>query len=399
MHKTLDALRRESEFLARIRRDIHAHPELAYEEFRTAEIVADLLRQWDIEVTENIAGTGVVGTLLCGSGQRSIGLTADMDALPMSEKNVFAHRSRMPGKMHGCGHDGHTVMLLGAAQHLARSRHFDGTVHFIFRPAEENNAGALQMIEEGVFARFPCDAIFGMHNVPNLPESAIGTRAGAITAGTTQIAIKVTGKGGHSARPHLAIDPIAISAQIISAAQLLVSRFNDPMKPVVLSITQIHGGISSSVIPESVSMTGTLRTFSTVLAEAIKNDLVSIVNNICAMFGAHGEVRYEDGYPPSVCSAAEVAIALEAGRELLGDEAVFDDIEPTMAGDDFSYMLQVCPGAFVFIGNGDGHHRGDAEGMGPCLVHNPWFDFNDALLPVGASYWLTLVERFFGSSV
>lgn len=398
MHKTLSALRSESGFLAKIRHDLHAHPELSYEEVRTSGIVAKLLREWGIEVTENIARTGVVGTLRSGGGKRSIGITADMDALPMEEKNVFEHRSRIPGKMHGCGHDGHTVMLLGAAQHLARTRNFDGTVHFIFRPAEERGAGALKMIEEGVFSRFPCDAVFGMHNVPNLPEGAIGTRAGAITAGTTQIRIEVIGKGGHAARPHLAIDPIAISAQIISAAQLLVSRFSDPTEPVILSITQILGGVSSTVIPESVSMSGTLRTFSTVSAESVKRGLSSVVDGICAVFGARGEVRFEDGYPPSICSSAEAALAVDVGRALLGDEAAFDDIEPTMAGDDFSYMLQACPGAFVFIGNGDGHHRGSADGMGPCLVHNPWFDFNDALLPVGASYWVALVERFLESS-
>ncbi|GAB3625969.1 amidohydrolase [Pandoraea terrae] len=394
MHNIIERIAERADFLAGLRRDIHAHPELGYEEIRTAGMVAKLLRDWGIEVTEGIAGTGVVGTLRSGKGRKSIGLTADMDALPIEEKNIFPHRSRIPGKMHGCGHDGHTAMLLGAAEYLSRTRCFDGTVHFIFRPAEEGGAGALRMIEEGLFSRFPCDAVFGMHNVPNLPEGAIGTRAGPITAGTTEVSVEIRGKGGHAARPHLAVDPVAIAAHVVTAAQLLVSRFSNPLAPVVLSITQIEGGSSPTIIPESVTMHGTIRTFSEASESALKDGLVSVVNHACAMFGATGKVHFNPGYPPSVCAREATALALDVGRSLLGDAAVFADIEPTMAGDDFSYLLSACPGAFLFIGNGNGHHRGTAEGMGPCLVHNPWFDFNDALLPVGAAYWAHLAETF-----
>lgn len=258
MHPLLNALHDEAAWLTQIRQDIHAHPELGYEEFRTADIVAQTLRASGIEVATSIAGTGVVGTLRAGSGSRAIGLTADMDALPMDERNVFAHRSRYRGKMHGCGHDGHTVMLLGAARHLARARNFDGVVHFIFRPAEEGGAGALKMLDEDLFGRFPCDAIFGMHNVANLPEGALGTRAGAITAGTTTIEIGVTGKGAHAARPHLAVDPVAIAAQIVTATAALPAQLGSPGEPVVLAITQIAGGTSPTIIPESVTMRGTL---------------------------------------------------------------------------------------------------------------------------------------------
>lgn len=397
MHDVIKRMTERRDFLTSLRQDIHAHPELAFEEIRTSGIVAELLRGWGLDVTEGVGRTGVVGTLRSGTRTGSIGLTADMDALPMVEKNIFPYRSRSPGKMHGCGHDGHTVMLLGAAEYLAETREFDGTVHFIFRPAEEAGAGALRMIDEGLFSRFPCDAVFGMHNVPSLPEGSIGSRVGPITAGITGIQIHINGKGGHAARPHLAVDPITIAAQIISAAQLLVSRFSDPLEPVVLSITCIEGGNSSTIIPEVVTMGGTLRTFSVASGAAIKQGLTALVENICSAFGATGSVEFLEGYPPSICAREETSLALDVGRALLGGEAVFADIEPTMAGDDFSYMLQKCPGAFLFIGNGDGHHRGAAEGMGPCLVHNPWFDFNDALLPVGAAYWVRLAETFLRS--
>ncbi|VWC64158.1 Amidohydrolase [Burkholderia lata] len=397
MHPLLNTLHEDAASLTQLRRDIHAHPELGYEEVRTAGIVARTLRDAGLDVVTSVAGTGVVGTLRAGSGTQSIGLTADMDALPMRERNVFAHRSRHDGKMHGCGHDGHTAMLLGAARHLARTRRFDGTVHFIFRPAEEGGAGALRMLDEGLLERFPCDAIFGMHNVATLPEGAIGTRVGAITACTTVIDIEVTGKGAHAARPHLAIDPVTVAAQIVLAATALPTQVGSPDEPIVLSITQIAGGDSPTVIPESVRMRGTLRTFSLDATHAAKLRLASRVDGICAAYGARATVRFDDGYPPTVCSPAETALAVEVGRALLGQDAVFADIAPTMAGDDFAYLLQRRPGAFLFIGNGNGEHRGEADGMGPCIVHNPWFDFNDALLPVGAGYWVALVERYLAS--
>ena len=394
MKPLLDDLQKDAALLTRIRRDLHEHPELGYEEVRTAGIVATTLREAGLDVATSIAGTGVVGTLRCGHSNRSIGLTADMDALPMEEKNVFGHRSRNPGRMHACGHDGHTTMLLGAALYLARTRNFDGTVHFIFRPSEENCAGAPKMLQEGLFERFPCDAIYGMHNVANLPQGTLGTRVGGITAGTTVIDIEVKGVGAHAARPHLAIDPIGVAAEIVTAVKGLSAQLGAGEDPVVLVITQISGGSSEATIPEIVNMRGTLRTFSVSVAQAAKERLTALVEKICADHGAKAVVGFRDECPPSICTEPEVGIAVETGLALLGSNAFFPDIEPTMAGDDLSFMLERRPGAFIFIGNGDGEHRGAAEGMGPCIVHNSWFDFNDALLPVGAAYWAALAERY-----
>jgi amidohydrolase len=381
--------------LTAIRRDLHAHPELGYEERRTAAIVADKLTEWGLEVHRGVAKTGVVGTLRRGTSTRALGLSADMDALPLDELNGFAHRSTVTGKMHGCGHDGHTTMLLGAAQYLARYGQFDGVVHFIFRPAEEGGGGALAMMEAGLFERFRCDAVFGMHNVPNLPQGTIGSRVGAITAAVSSFSIVVRGTAGHVARPHYAVDPIIAAAQLVSAMQALVSRFSDPGESVVVSVSRFHAGAErSNVIPQEAVIDGSIRTFSIEARDRVERCLATMVRDIPAAFQAHGELKIDHGYPPAICAEGPTRLALDVARRVLGEDGVAENIAPTMAADDFSYMLQECPGAFLFIGNGDGSHRGDQVGMGPCVVHNPWFDFNDAILPVGASYWSALTETF-----
>lgn len=384
----------QGDALTALRRDLHAHPELSYEEVRTAGVVAEFLRACGLSVTTGVGGTGVVGQLRKGSGQRRIGLTAEMDALPLSESNRFAHRSRVPGKMHACGHDGHTVMLLGAAQHLAAHGHFDGTVNFFFRPAEEQGAGALAMLDDGLFERFACDEIYGIHNIPNIPAGHIGSRVGAITAATARFRIHVTGRGGHSARPHLAVDPIVVGAHIVTALQALVSRMSNPLEPLSLGIARIEAGRpgAGSIIPQSAELEGSLRCYSDAAADKLMQDMRHMVEHTAQAFQAQAELNVEFGYPASVCASGPVQAALRVADSLLGQHAVVRELEPTMAADDFSYMLQRCPGAFLFLGNGTGEHRGDWEGMGPCVVHNPWFDFNDALLPLGASFWSALVQ-------
>ncbi|MQQ99698.1 M20 aminoacylase family protein [Glaciimonas soli] len=395
----ISEIQKELDALTAIRRDIHAHPELGYEEFRTSKIVADKLISWGLEVHCGIAKTGVVGTLKRGTSERSIGLSADMDALPLTEMNTFQHQSNAPGKMHACGHDGHTTMLLGAAQYLAQHGKFDGVVHFIFRPAEEGGGGALKMIEEGVFERFPCDAIFGMHNVPNIPEFAIAGRVGAITASVSTFSILISGKGGHAARPHLTIDPIVVAAQLVMAIQTLVSRFTDPSESTVVSITKIQAsGGNTSTIPQDAIIEGTIRTYSNKALARIEECLKAMAQDIPSAFQARGILELRHGYPASICTETETRLALDVAKRLFGMNGVIENIEPTMAGDDFSYMLQVCPGAMLFIGNGDGAHRGEQAGMGPCVVHNPWFDFNDAILPVGASYWAKLAETYLSAN-
>jgi hippurate hydrolase len=385
----------QSQALTALRRDIHAHPELSYQEVRTAGVVAQFLRACGLEVTTGVGRTGVVGQLRRGNGKRALGLTAEMDALPLGEANRFAHRSKTPGKMHAGGHDGHTVMLLGAAQHLAAHGRFDGTVNFFFRPAEEHGAGARAMLDDGLFERFPCDEIYGIHNVPHIPAGHIGSRTGAVTATTASFHIQVTGKGGHTARPHLAVDPIVVSSHIVSALQALVSRMSDPLQPIALGISRIEAGQPElgSIIPETAELEGSLRCYSDTAAARLMEDMRHMVEHVAQAFRARAELQPQFGYPASVCARQPVEAALAVAENLLGKERVVRDVEPTMAADDFSYMLQRCPGAFLFLGNGDGKHRGDWEGMGPCVVHNPWYDFNDELLPLGASFWSALVQE------
>jgi amidohydrolase len=378
--------------LEAIRRDLHAHPELCYEEQRTSDVVAARLADWGIPVVRGLGGTGVVGIIKNGTSHRAIGLRADMDALPMQELNTFDHASRHPGKMHACGHDGHTAMLLGAAHYLSRHRNFDGTVYLIFQPAEEGGAGARRMIEDGLFEQFPMEAVYGMHNWPGLPAGSFGVIPGPMMASSNEFRVVVKGKGAHAAQPHRGIDPVMVAVQIAQAWQTIVSREKNPLETAVLSITQIHAGSATNVIPDEAVMIGTVRTFSTEVLDLIERRMEQMANGIAAGFNAGVDFGFKRNYPPLVNHPEQTAFAVEAMRAVVGNANVNLAVEPTMGAEDFAFMLQAKPGCYVFIGNGDGEHRPGGHGLGPCQLHNGSYDFNDQLLPIGASYWVKLVE-------
>jgi amidohydrolase len=366
------------------RHDIHAHPETAFEEHRTANIVAQALETMGIVVHRGLAGTGVVGTLKNGDGP-SIALRADLDALNMQELGSHAHKSTCNGKMHGCGHDGHTAMLLGAAEHLSRHKPFKGTVYFIFQPAEENEGGGRKMVDAGLFSLFPADAVYGMHNFPNLPRGRFGIRTGTMSAYLDTFEISITGKGCHGALPDTGTDSIVIAAQLVNALQTIVSRRIAATESAVISVTQIHGGDTWNVIPENVVLRGTVRT----LDAAIQNRVETMMGQVCAGVaqtgGARIELDYRHGYPGVVNTANETAAAVAAAASLVGGEQVDAGIKPMMGSEDFSFMLQQRPGAYIGIG------AGESENDPP--VHNPYYDFNDAILPLGAAYWVALVKQ------
>ena len=378
--------------LQQIRRDLHAHPELCYEEQRTADVVAACLAEWGIEVVRGLGVTGVVGIIRNGSSGRAIGLRADMDALPMHEVNGFAHASRHAGKMHACGHDGHTAMLLGAAHHLAASRNFDGTVYLVFQPAEEGGAGARRMIDDGLFEQFPMEAIYGMHNWPGMEAGAFGVVAGPMMASSNEFRVVVKGKGGHAAQPHKGIDPVMVAVQIAQGWQTIISREKNPLDTAVLSITQIHAGSATNVIPDEAVMIGTVRTFTNEVLDLIERRMEEMAAHIAAGFQASVEFGFKRNYPPLVNHPAQTAFAVEAMRAVAGVDKVDTAVEPTMGAEDFAFMLQAKPGCYVFIGNGEGAHRAGGHGLGPCQLHNASYDFNDNLLPIGASYWVRLAE-------
>lgn len=367
------------------RRDFHAHPEIAFEEHRTAQIVAEKLESFGIEVETGLAGTGVVGTLKKGTGNRSIGLRADLDALLINEANDFEHKSKTPGKMHACGHDGHTTMLLGAAKYLAEKGDFDGTITFIFQPAEENEGGGKVMIDDGLFDKYPVESVFGMHNIPGMPVGTFAMKSGPIMASFDIFNLKIIGKGGHAAMPHTAIDPIIIGTKIVDAYQSIVSRYIDPQEPVVLSVTQFHGGDAYNVIPNEIEMKGTVRCFSSKVQESIENQMEQITSSICSAYGADYELGYERRYPATINTADEVTISEKVAKNISGDEMVHTSPTPSMGSEDFAFMLQERPGSYIWIGNGDGE--------GSCMLHNPGYDFNDEILPIGATYWVNMAEE------
>jgi len=378
--------------LEAIRRDLHAHPELCYEEHRTADVIAARLADWGIPVVRGLGGTGVVGIIKNGNSSRAIGLRADMDALPMQELNTFDHASRHPGKMHACGHDGHTAMLLGAAHYLSRHRNFDGTVYLIFQPAEEGGAGARRMIDDGLFDQFPMEAVYGMHNWPGLATGSFGVIPGPMMASSNEFRVVVKGKGAHAAQPHRGIDPVMVAVQIAQAWQTIISREKNPLETAVLSITQIHAGSATNVIPDEAVMIGTVRTFSTSVLDLIEQRMSDMANGIAAAFNASVDFGFKRNYPPLINHPEQTAFAIEAMRAVVGAANVNTEVEPTMGAEDFAFMLQEKPGCYVFIGNGDGEHRAGGHGLGPCQLHNGSYDFNDQLLPIGASYWVRLVE-------
>ncbi|MBI1206349.1 MAG: amidohydrolase [Azospirillum sp.] len=366
------------------RRDLHAHPEIGFEEVRTSAFVAGKLAEFGIEVHRGLARTGVVGVLRGKREGGAIGLRADMDALPMQEENEFAHASRHPGKMHGCGHDGHTTMLLGAARYLAETRNFAGTVHFIFQPAEEGLGGGRLMVEEGLFESFPCQQVFGMHNWPDMPVGTFGVHSSAVMAAADRFEIVVAGKGGHAAMPHHTIDPVVVAAQIVTALQSLVSRTTDPVDTAVVSITTIHGGTTFNVIPREVVLTGTARAFRPATRDHLEAGIARIAQAIAAAHGAQAAVDYRRCYPPTINHADEANLAARVAAEVVGAGNVSLDPQPSMGAEDFAFMLERKPGCYVWLGQGSGPNS--------CMVHNPRYDFNDEVLPIGASYWAALVE-------
>ncbi|RZL92368.1 MAG: amidohydrolase [Variovorax sp.] len=379
-----------------IRRDIHAHPELGFEEHRTSEKVAQLLAEWGIEVHRGIAGTGLVGVLRQGTGRRSIGLRADMDALPLHEANDFAHKSTHAGRMHACGHDGHTTMLLAAAWHLAqKGSRFDGTVNFIFQPAEEmGKAGAKKMIEDGLFDRFPCDAVFALHNFPVGEVGRFALNEGALMASSNTYKVTMRGRGTHASMPHTGIDPVGAVVALAQALQTLVPRTIASTERALLAVTQLQGSDAPNVIPDLATVGGTVRTFSISALDRIEERLRTLAQGIAQAHECTAEVSFIRASPPVVNHKAEAQFAAAVMREVVGEDMVTDDFPAVMGAEDFSHMLLARPGCYAFLGNGDGDHRLDGHGPGPCIIHNTSFDFNDEIIPIGASYFVKLVERW-----
>ena len=373
------------------RHDIHRHPELAFEEQRTAARVAGLLEEFGLEVHTGVGNTGVVGVLKKGNSERMLGLRADMDALKIQEQNSFEYRSVNDGKMHACGHDGHTAMLLGAAQHLARDGDFDGSVVFIFQPAEEHGEGARAMIADGLFERFPVDAVYAIHNFPSLETGKFAVRAGSIMAAEDNFDITVNGVGHHAAMPHLGKDAIVIGAEIVTAMQTLVSRSLDPLDSAVVSFTEFVTNGTVNVVPGQVLLKGDTRSLTIKVQEHIEETMERIVSGICAAHGASYEFSYRHNFIPTVNTPAEAEIAATVASAIVGADNVVGDSRPVMTSEDFCYMLQARPGAYILLGNG-------VEGIGGCSLHNPAYDFNDEILCIGADFWVMLVETQLASS-
>ena len=374
------------DFLTQIRHQLHRHPELSFKEVATAELVALRLGEWGYEVTRNIGGHGVVGRLRQGEGTRSVSLRADMDALPILEENSSAHASKNAGVMHACGHDGHTTMLLGAARQLAKTRHFSGTVNLVFQPAEEagRDSGAQCMIADGLFERFPCDAIFGLHNHPGYPVGTFMFGSGPFMSASDRVFITVKGRGGHAARPHLTVDPILIAGSLVMALQSVVSRNIDPTQTAILTIGSLNAGMASNVIPECASMGLSVRSFNPEVRDRLQERITDLVTQHVHGYGGSVEINYERGCPVLVNSVAETAFALQVATELVGAEHTVSPFGPVTGSEDFAYYLQHRPGCFLRLGNGESS----------AMVHNARYDFNDQNLTVGAAYWTRLAERF-----
>ena len=386
--KVIESIRRHHAELTAVRRDIHAHPELAFEESRTSALVAEKLAALGIEVHRGLARTGVVGMIKGkADSPRSIGLRADMDCLPMHETNSFAHKSQTPGRMHACGHDGHTTMLLGAARYLAETRNFAGTVYLVFQPAEEGGGGAQVMMKDGLFRRFPADEVYALHNYPGLPAGKMAVRAGAMMAATDEVKISIKGTGGHGAFPHLAVDPVVVAAHVITALQTIASRNVEPVDAVVVSICSLATSQigAFNVIPDAVNLVGTVRTFKPGTRDLAERRVKAICSKVAEAFGASAGIEYTRGYPATVNTPRESQFAAQVGERVFGPGNVITDFDPVMGGEDFSYMLQEKPGAYVFLGQGGGPNS--------CFLHNPGYDFNDEVIPLGAGYLAALVEE------
>ena len=394
--KVVDSIVADAAAIAAVRRDIHAHPELCFQEVRTADVIAAQLTEWGIPIHRGLGTTGVVGIVhgrdggACG---RAVGLRADIDALPMQEFNTFAHASKHQGRMHACGHDGHTAMLLAAAQYFSKHRDFDGTVYLIFQPAEEGGGGAREMIKDGLFERFPMQAVFGMHNWPGMPAGSFAVSPGPVMASSNEFKITIRGKGSHGAMPHMGIDPVPVACQMVQAFQNIISRNKKPIEAGVISVTMIHAGEATNVVPDSCELQGTVRTFSTELLDMIERRMRQVAEHTCAAFEARCEFEFVRNYPPTINSPAEAEFARQVMVGIVGEDKVLAQ-EPTGGAEDFSFMLQAKPGAYVFIANGDGDHRAMGHGGGPCTLHNPSYDFNDALIPLGGTYWVELARQW-----
>ena len=394
--KLIDAITQNAPDITALRRDIHAHPELCFKEVRTADVVAGKLTEWGIPIHRGLGTTGVVGIVHGrdgGANGRALGLRADMDALPMTEANTFAHASTEPGKMHACGHDGHTAMLLAAAQHLAQHRDFDGTVYLIFQPAEEGGGGAREMIKDGLFDQFPMQAVFGLHNWPGMAEGTLAASPGPVMASSNEFKITIRGKGGHAAMPHNALDPVPVACQLVQAFQSIISRNLKPIDAGVISVTMIHAGEATNVIPNSVELQGTVRTFSVAVLDQIEQRMQAMTAPLCAAFGLAADFEFRRNYPPTINSAPEAALCRQVMADIIGADNVLTQ-EPTMGAEDFAFMLLQKPGCYAFIANGDGDHRALGHGGGPCMLHNASYDFNDSLLPLGATYWVRLAQAW-----
>jgi amidohydrolase len=389
----LDSVITQAAAITAIRRDIHAHPELCFEENRTADVVAARLTEWGIPIHRGLGKTGVVGIIRNGTSSRAVGLRADMDALPMQEFNTFGHASQHAGKMHACGHDGHIAMLLAAAQHLAKNRNFDGTVYVIFQPAEEGGGGAREMIKDGLFEQFPMEAVFGMHNWPGEQVGKFAVSPGPVMASTAEFKITIRGKGSHAALPHNGTDPVPIACEMVQAFQTIVSRNMKPIDAGVVSVTMLHAGEATNVVPDSCELQGTVRAFRGEVQDLIERRMQQIAQHVCAAHDAQCEFEFRRNYPATVNSAPEAEFARQVMASIVGPDNVSVQ-EPTMGAEDFAFMLQAKPGAYCFIANGDGSHREMGHGAGPCMLHNPSYDFNDDLIPLGATYWVRLAEAW-----
>ena len=391
--KLIDSIVAAAPAIARIRRDLHAHPELCFQEVRTADMVAAKLTEWGIEVHRGLGTTGVVGVVRAGTSQRAVALRADMDALPMQEFNTFSHASVHAGKMHACGHDGHTAMLLAAAQYFSTRRDFDGTVVLIFQPAEEGGGGAREMIKDGLFEKFPVEAVFGMHNWPGAAVGSFAVSGGPVMASSNEFKITLRGRGGHAALPHNALDPVPVACQLVQSFQTIISRNKKPVDAGVISVTMIHAGEATNVIPDSCELQGTVRTFTIELLDLIEQRMRDISQHTAAAFGMECTFEFDRNYPPTINSVNEAEFARKVMHSIVGESRVAVQ-EPTMGAEDFSYMLLAKPGCYCFIANGEGEHREMGHGGGPCMLHNPSYDFNDELIPLGATYWVRLAEAW-----
>jgi hippurate hydrolase len=389
----IESILADAAAIATLRRDIHAHPELCFEEQRTSDLIAKALTDWGIPVHRGLGTTGVVGIVKNGNSKRAVGLRADIDALPMTERNQFPHASQHPGKMHACGHDGHTAMLLAAAKHLSRQRNFDGTVYLVFQPAEEGGGGAREMIKDGLFEKFPMEAIFGAHNWPGMDVGQFAVKPGPCFASSNEFKITVRGKGSHGAMPHLGLDPVPVACQMVSAFQTILTRNMRPIDAGVISVTMIHAGEATNVVPESCELQGTVRTFTLEVLDLIEARMKEVAEHTCAAYGASCDFEFERNYPPTINHVAETAFFQRVAADVVGPRNVLD-FEPTMGAEDFSYFLLKKPGCYFLIGNGDGSHRIGGHGMGPCMLHNPSYDFNDDLIPLGATMWVRLAEAW-----